>query len=222
MLTGLAPHLPAPLLAEAVNAARDITDDFTRAQVLTELAPHLPAPLLVEAVSAARDITNEDFRAQVLTGLAPHLPAPLLVEAVSAARDITDEYARAQALAGLTPHLPEPDRGTTFAEALSAARDTDEYARAQVLAGLVPHITARQLADLAEATRSSDLATQALLRLDPLARRLAWGSLRTAVLVDEHALTALGKLGPALEDLASREGLRDLTRTVHRVGRWRF
>ena len=92
MLTGLAPHLPArPLLAEALTAARDITDEYSRAQALTGLAPHLPEPdrstTFAEALTAARDITDEYARAQVLTGLAPHLPAPLLAEALTAARD---------------------------------------------------------------------------------------------------------------------------------------
>ena len=136
-LTGLAPHLPAALLAEAVSAARGITDESARAWVLAGLAPHLPAALLAEAVSAARGITDESARAQVLAGLAPHLPAALLAEAVSAARGITDESARAQVLAGLAPHLP----AALLAEAVTAACDiTSDIYRAQALTGLAPHL----------------------------------------------------------------------------------
>jgi hypothetical protein len=52
-LTGLAPHLPASLLAQALDAATAITSDSSRAEALAGLAPHLPASLLAQALSSA-------------------------------------------------------------------------------------------------------------------------------------------------------------------------
>jgi hypothetical protein len=72
-LTGLAPHLPAELLSEALSAATQIRDESARAKALSGLAPHLPAELLSEALSAAAQIRDESARAKALSGLAPHL-----------------------------------------------------------------------------------------------------------------------------------------------------
>jgi hypothetical protein len=58
------------VLADALAAARAITDTDYKARVLTGLAPHPPPNLL----AAARAITDPDSRAETLTGLAPHLP----------------------------------------------------------------------------------------------------------------------------------------------------
>ena len=66
----MAPQLSEPQLADALSAARDITDEDYRAQALAGLAPHLTEPLLAEALSAARDITDGYYRAQVLAALA--------------------------------------------------------------------------------------------------------------------------------------------------------
>jgi hypothetical protein len=113
-LTGLAPHLPADQLAQALAVATAITDDDSRALALTGLAPHLSADqqpgVLAEALAATTAITRDSFRAQALTDLAPHLPAHqqpgVLAQALAAATAITDDTFRARALTGLAPHLP--------------------------------------------------------------------------------------------------------------------
>ena len=74
-LAGLAPHLPAPLLQEALEMARTIPDDEIRAEALAGLAPHLSAPLqeiaLQEAFEATRAIPFGEIRAAALAALAP-------------------------------------------------------------------------------------------------------------------------------------------------------
>jgi hypothetical protein len=114
-LAEIAPHLPEPLLAEALAAARTISDEEARSRSLTALAPHLPATereaALREALAAARAISNDDDRARSLTALAPHLPdgerEAALREALAAARAISNDGARARSLAEIAPHLPE-------------------------------------------------------------------------------------------------------------------
>ena len=91
-LTGLAPQLPADLLARALAAATAIPRDYYRARALTGIAPQLPEadqpPVLARALAAATAITRDSDRAQALTGLAPQLPADLLAQAQgSAPRD---------------------------------------------------------------------------------------------------------------------------------------
>ena len=70
-ISALAPHLPQALLAEALTAARAITNERSRAFALSALAPHLPQALLAEALTAARAITYKGDRTKALSALAP-------------------------------------------------------------------------------------------------------------------------------------------------------
>jgi hypothetical protein len=134
-LAGLAPHLSAELMGEALAAARGIAEGLRRAETLAGLAPHLPVELMGEALAAG--IADGRWRVEALAGLAPHLPPGLLGEALAVARGIAQEESRAEALAGLAPHLPVELLG----EALAAARGiADERWRAEALARLAPHL----------------------------------------------------------------------------------
>jgi hypothetical protein len=149
-LAGLAPHLPEPLLRQALEAARAIWDSGHRAEALAVLAPHLPEPLRDEALGQALEAvwaTADSYtRAKALRVLAPHLPEPLrdaaLGQALEAARAIEHSGHRAEVLAGLAPHLPEPLRGEVVGQALEAARAIKySHDRAWALAGLTPYLT---------------------------------------------------------------------------------
>jgi hypothetical protein len=202
VLTGLAPHLPAELLGQALAAARQIEDERDRARVLTGLAPHLPAELLGQALAAARQVEAEWYRAWVLTGLAPHLPAELLGDALAAARQIGDEEYRARALTGLAPHLPEPVQVQALDEALAAARlIEDERDRAQVLTWLAPHLI--QQLPLPEL---NDLWRQSLPVLAGRARK--------------DFLIELRGLAPVLAHLGGAEAMAEIYRAIRDVGRW--
>jgi hypothetical protein len=123
-----------PAQHDALAAARAISNEKARAEVLTALAP--------QALAAARKILDESIRAYVLALLAPHLPkterADALREALAATRTIFDDRTRAEVLTTLAPHLPE----TLLPNALAAARAiSDEGTRARVLATLAPRLT---------------------------------------------------------------------------------
>jgi len=60
-------------VGEALSAARQIQDEYLRADALGDLAPHLPPELLGEALAAARQIQNEEYRAAALRALIPEL-----------------------------------------------------------------------------------------------------------------------------------------------------
>jgi hypothetical protein len=71
---GLAPHLPEPLLGEALAAARAIEDAGWRAQALERLIPRLAElGYPQEALAAARAIGDAGRRAEALTKLTPYL-----------------------------------------------------------------------------------------------------------------------------------------------------
>jgi hypothetical protein len=83
-LSAIAPFLPLEqkhqALAEALAAAREIEDAYTRAHALTALAAHFPE-VLPEALAVAKGIGSEWDRAKALTALAPRLaelPRPVL------------------------------------------------------------------------------------------------------------------------------------------------
>ncbi len=99
----LAPQLPEVWL-EALEAARNIGDEYLRARALGDLAPQLPEALWSEALEAARNIGDEYSRARALGNLAPQLPE-VWPEALEAARSIGSESLRAIALGKLIPRL---------------------------------------------------------------------------------------------------------------------
>ena len=146
----MAPHLPAELLTEALDAALSIRDEYARARALAAMAPHHLPPkfreqALNEALDAARNIGYAYARAEALATLAPHLPAALreqvLAEALEVARNISDEKKRARTFAFVVSHLPEEARKDALTEALKIARSIkgeEEYAHA--LSTLTPYL----------------------------------------------------------------------------------
>jgi hypothetical protein len=105
----LAEHLDGAQLSDALDAARQISDEPARAQALGVLAEHLDGAQLSDALDAARQISDEDARADALGVLAEHLDGDVrrdaLSDALDVARQISDEPARAQALRVLAEHL---------------------------------------------------------------------------------------------------------------------
>jgi uncharacterized protein YeeX (DUF496 family) len=141
----LASHLPETLKAEALDAARTIKDEQTRAKALIRLVPYLPEELKGEAVReallAAQAIDYDKSRVDVLIDLAPHLAAHLKSEALAVARALEDEAVRARMLNALAPYLPD----TVRVEALGVARAIrDGQNRAGALCGLAPYLPEKQ------------------------------------------------------------------------------
>ncbi len=200
-LAGMVGLLPsserAAVLAEALDAARQIGDESDRAWVFEELATHLPASLLAEALGAARQIGDQSERARALGELAPHLPAPLLAEALGMARQIGNESLRARALGGLAPRLAAEQRAAVLAEALGAARQIgNESERAWALGELAPRLAEEQctavLAEALGAARQIGDEFDRARALGELAPRLAEEQ-RAAVLAE--ALDAARQIG---------------------------
>jgi hypothetical protein len=152
-LVRLAPHLPKPLLQEALAAAQEIYDVKCQAHALAGLAPYLPEPereqILGEGLAAARAIKKADDRAKALAELAPHFTEPvkdeILREALAAARGIKKADGRAKALVELTAHFTEPLKDEILREALAAIRETEEITRSFVLLWLTPYLPGKFL-----------------------------------------------------------------------------
>lgn len=174
-LTGLAPHLSADLLTEALTAAQQIELEYYRIEALVGLAPYLLIDKLTKILVTINRLENDYGRAQLLTKLAPHLPTDLLTEALVVARQIKDNYARVQALTGLAFYLSPEERLSMLCEALASARQIkDNYARIKALTDLIPYLLPEErLSVLAEALTSTrqikdELAlTQVLTGLAP-------------------------------------------------------
>lgn len=148
LLIKLANYLPSRLkqlaLSKALAAARQIQDEYSRADALSSLADKLPRELLPEALTAVRQIQDEYSRADTLSSLADKLPRELLLEALAAARQIQSEYYRAKALNSLADKLPE-----ILPEALAAARQmNDELNRADALSSLADKLLQIQKTEL--------------------------------------------------------------------------
>jgi ribosomal protein L17 len=124
-LTQLANHLPPNLkelgLSVALATAREIQDEYDRANALMNLAEKMPE-LFPEALAAAREIQSEFNRHQVLKRLTEKLPPELFPEVLAAASEIQSEQIRAFALEYLAEKLP-PE---LFPKVLAAAREIQD------------------------------------------------------------------------------------------------
>ncbi|MEM6502222.1 MAG: hypothetical protein AAF685_10330, partial [Cyanobacteria bacterium P01_C01_bin.89] len=128
-----ADKLTVELLPEALNVAREISDESARASALSSLADRQPE-LLPEALNVAREISDEYARARALSSLADKLTVELLPEALNVAREISDESARASALSSLAKPLNKTLRLTARKLSLEIQ---DPYHRAEALGGFL-------------------------------------------------------------------------------------
>ena len=247
-LARLAPHLPEPLLREALARVRSLPpyQYQSQAKALARLLPRLaelgyPEEALAGLLPRLTDLidkyddhpTNERRRAEALARLAPHLPEPLLREALATAH--------AETLAILLPRLAElgyPE------ETLRAARGIEhDYWQADALARLAPHLP-------------EPLLRCALATARALPRRDGWGrSIRAEALVALAARLAavprrdlarlwlheqdgfnllhflarrtrqdllgdLCALGPVIATLGGEEAIVETFHAIQDVGRW--
>jgi hypothetical protein len=143
---GLAPYLDAKLMGEALDLARQVEDEWYRAQILGCLASNTRSTSVTDKVlEAARNIQSERAQVEVLTSVAEHLPEPrrtaVLEEAVNAARRVRDENARADALISAASHLPETLKDILLREAFTTARNAcDHWSRQRTLMDLAPQL----------------------------------------------------------------------------------
>jgi hypothetical protein len=159
-LVSLSPHLPEPLLREALEIYRLREDTSERALALAALGPHLPDPLKTEVVGEAlvafRTRLWVDRReARALSILVPYLSEPLKTEVLHETlervqRDMVRSGAkRAIVLGELAPCLPEPRKTEVLRDALEAIwtsinrypDEVEDYYCMQGLTILAPHLT---------------------------------------------------------------------------------
>jgi len=163
-------HLPAPVLAQALDAALALQDPACRVEALAGLAPHLPTELLPRALAAVVDVDDEACRATALGRLAPHLPEALCRQALAATWRMRDAAARCLAQAGVAPHLPPYWRDKALTAALDCLARVHHARVTPLLAQTAPHLPPalqpRALA-LAEAQPDSLSRVNALATLLP-------------------------------------------------------
>jgi hypothetical protein len=216
-LARLAPHLPEPLLQEALAAAAEVRDEDARALALAELGSHLSEALrrkdLRETLAATWEIKDKDTRA--MAGLMPQLPEPLsgdtLREALAAARRIGDEGIQTLTLARLAPYLPEP----LLREALVAARDIEgETSRVEALKTLLPRLAELGYPDealtIAREIEREPTRAEMLVDLAPhLPEPLLWEVFGAARGIEDerNRMNALAALAPHLPEPLLREAL---------------
>jgi hypothetical protein len=136
-LVGLAPHLPADLLPEALATAAAVVDTHDRGGALVGLAPHLPADLLPEALAAGFAIVDPADRTWTLAGLATFLDSAQRRQVVADAQAMRGGHVRARTLARLAPYLP----AGLFLEAIvSTTAVEDDTERALLVSALVAAI----------------------------------------------------------------------------------
>jgi hypothetical protein len=127
----LVDRLPETLYIKALEIARRIQDESSKASALTALAEQCPG-LYPEALEVARRIQDESSKASALTALVEKCP-DLYPEALEVARQIQDESSKASALIALAEKCPD-----LYPEALEVTRwIQDESSKASALIALV-------------------------------------------------------------------------------------
>ena len=129
-IKALAVYLTKPLFSIAMEKARSIRDEYSRADVLSALAQQDSA-YLSQLLEEARSIQDEYSRALVLIALAQQDSA-YFSEALAAARSIQNQFRRADVLSALAQQ-----DSADLSQLLEAARSIqDESSRAEVLIAL--------------------------------------------------------------------------------------
>jgi hypothetical protein len=115
------------VLREALDAVRQIQDDWRRSRALRGLARQLPYGMLAEALTLARELSEPGARSRALADLARYLPAEereeVLQAAIAAVRQLPDETDRVAVLNNVARQLSVKRAGHR-PEALSAIQQT--------------------------------------------------------------------------------------------------
>jgi hypothetical protein len=205
----IAPHLPRPLLWEALAAIEGTEDENERARLLASLAPQLSGRLLVEALMAAQAI-DEITRIEALKELAPRLAElGYPKEALAIVKAIRDFFNSEEALERLSIRLAELGH---LEDALAAARAIPNWhgGPADALAGVAPHLpqplrgeVLQEVLAKKRAIRDTDDRTLALVSLAPhLSKSLLKEALVAAreIRVEDDRAEALIGLVPYLPE----------------------
>jgi hypothetical protein len=129
----------ASLLAETLNTALSLEDEFFRAMVIATIASRLTEAQLSDALMAARSITDAFCRATALGAVAPHLSgsakSKALSNALTAALAVPSEADRTQLLIELIPQL-DNDQLNEMLRAVPQYTFTVPWCRAETLTSI--------------------------------------------------------------------------------------
>ncbi|MEM9771556.1 MAG: NB-ARC domain-containing protein [Cyanobacteria bacterium P01_D01_bin.73] len=117
----VAGKLPTESLPQAVQIARNISNESERAEALTHLSQKLQE-LLPEIIQVIRDIPDEDSRAGALLDIVPTLPSELLPAVLQIAQGLSNTDWRLRLLVDLA----EKFSGELVTDALEAVRNISD------------------------------------------------------------------------------------------------
>ena len=116
------------VLREALDAIRQVPDDWRRSRALRGLARHLSYGMLSEALALARDLTEAGARSRALADLARYLPVEereqILQAAIAAVRQLPSEADRVGVLNLVARQSSGDARLAIGREALSAIQQS--------------------------------------------------------------------------------------------------
>ncbi len=136
-LRTLAPFLPAPLHAEALQAGLCFTSSDDRADALAALPATLAASVRDQALAAARALPAPGERLKLLAALGSHLTLREREQVCEQARDLRSLRDQVKTFTLLAPHLPRQHE-QLYKDALAAASQMiDPLDQVQALA-LIP------------------------------------------------------------------------------------
>jgi hypothetical protein len=169
LLSQVVPYLPAGLLAEALDGARQITDTRAQMGALAGLIPQLSADQQPAFWDRALAVARESSSVDAMAELAPHLPADeqrrTWADVLDAIHRGSGDYQLAWNLSLVAPRLPADLQEQAWADIVDAARRVDLGYQADILTG----VAAQQPARLREQVRA--LAAEAARHIkDPDAR----------------------------------------------------
>jgi len=159
------PEERGALLADALRAARSVTDEWDRVHLLTALGPVLAPDALAEAIRAVEGLTDRDFRVWGTADLAGHLEPVKRSAAMDRiwpdAGTVADAEYRADTYQILAEWLDDERRLVARDRWLAAVAVIDGDQRGWTLAGLANHLVPEQHA---EALRIARTVTDDCLR----------------------------------------------------------
>lgn len=145
-LVSLVPYLPREALIDALNTARTIPDEPTRAQALgtffKQLSPAKQTNILTEVFDTALSFRDERGQVKALETLAPSLSAKLLNVTLEVIQDFRYRTTKREALEIIARYLPLKLLDS-FLEMLYSL--DDEKDQVQILLALAPRLSPEQL-----------------------------------------------------------------------------
>ncbi len=162
LVTRARPSEREAIFIAALEATRQIENDWLRGRAIGILGGNLPASLIEPAFTIVQTLEAESVRVLALSNLAQHLPPEINAGLLQAAPIVVDEWLRASLINRLIEHVPDASEAVSLAQTIS-----EPAARAAALSGIAQHVLAEPQSELlneALAAARSRMITLALRR----------------------------------------------------------